>query len=55
MSEYPKWICHICGDKYGNGWVAISSWHAGTCDVCERDTAVTEPKNCGHLKPWLGE
>lgn len=49
--KYPNWICHSCGVKHGNGkQSSISCWHNGKCDICKRETAVTEPRDYGHMK-----
>jgi len=49
--NYPNWICHECGMKHGNGKRSpISCWHNGKCDICKRETAVTEPRDYGHMK-----
>lgn len=48
--NYPSWICHECGMKHGNGKRSpVSCWHEGECDICKRETAVTEPRDYGHL------
>lgn len=57
--QYPTWICHDCGTKYG-AWYKkgkyigpknhCSTMHMGECDVCgATDVAVTEPRDYGHL------
>ena len=48
--EYPQWVCIFCGDKFGNCPVGIATWHQDTCDVCGVVTAVTEPRDFGHLR-----
>lgn len=48
---YPSWICHDCGVEHGNGRKdGVSCWHQGKCEICKRDTSVTEPRDYGHLK-----
>jgi hypothetical protein len=51
---YPEWICQTCGDEHGRGMPEglISTWHQGQCDVCFKQTAVTEPRDFRHLKQW---
>lgn len=51
--EYPVWICHDCGTKYGRGIRSphVATYHMGECHMCgEKDVAVTEPRDYGHLK-----
>ena len=51
---YPIWICHECGDKYGNRPFGVATWHQDVCGVCGETKACTEPRDCGHLKPeWV--
>ena len=47
MREYPIWICHKCGNKYGKPRDTIATWHKGKCDVCGKKTMVTEPRDYG--------
>lgn len=60
--QYPVWICHACGVRYGS-WYRngeyigpanmYSTCHCGTCDVCEKENiTVTEPRDYGHLLNW---
>jgi hypothetical protein len=49
--EYPEWICHLCGEKYGHRIPKEATWHWDECDVCGDQQAVTEPRDFGHLKP----
>jgi hypothetical protein len=63
--NYPAWICHKCGVKYGawykNGTYIgpdnCSTHHMGTCGVCgATDVSVTEPRDYGHLRAeWRQE
>jgi hypothetical protein len=57
--DYPEWICHDCGVKYGY-WYKNSryrgpkywsaTYHLGTCDMCKsEEISVTEPRDYGHL------
>lgn len=48
--NYPSWICHECGMKHGNGKRSLITWNQGRCDICKRKTAVTEPRDYGHMK-----
>ncbi len=48
--DYPMWICADCGEKYGNRPFGVSTWHEDVCGVCGLVVAVTEPRDCGHLK-----
>jgi len=47
---YPHWICSDCGNKYGNRQCGIATWHFDKCDLCGKETSVTEPRDYGHLK-----
>jgi len=47
--EYPECVCADCGKAYGNRECGISTWHNGTCGVCGKEAAVTEPRDFGHL------
>lgn len=52
MNYQPNWVCSPCGRKYSNGRLfPISTYHTGICDVCKKETAVTEPRDFGYLKP----
>jgi hypothetical protein len=54
--NYPSWICGDCGTKYGRKPCGIACWHMGVCGVCGKTTAVTEPRDYGHLKDeWKNE
>lgn len=51
---YPIWICHPCGMRHGNKKCGVATWHENTCDICGATTAVTEPRDFGHLKDtWI--
>jgi hypothetical protein len=53
---YPEWVCNPCGRKYGNGPVALATWHQDVCGICGELTGVTEPRDFGHLKDgWQDE
>jgi hypothetical protein len=58
---YPLWVCDECGiearnlthlQKYGNEFkqveTRISTYHNGRCDICGRETLITEPRDFGH-------
>lgn len=54
--DYPEWVCHACGAKYGTRIPVIATWHMGRCGVCGVMAAVTEPRDYGHLQPgWEQE
>ena len=50
MTE-PAWICADCGARHGRRQPVVATWHNGTCGVCGREAAVTEPRDYGHLVP----
>lgn len=57
MSDYPVWICHACGVKYGrviNDHCA--TYHVGSpCGWCATETdPVTEPRDYGYPKTHVG-
>ena len=43
-------ICSDCGNKYGKYSVGCSSFHIGTCEVCEKTAPVTEVRDFGYLQ-----
>jgi len=50
--KYPEWICYDCGMRlgrrqYGDG--QLSTMHRGRCDICGKETEVTEPRDFGGL------
>lgn len=51
LVQQPKLVCHECGIKYGRKVIKdhISTYHIGTCDVCNQETSVTEPRDFGYL------
>lgn len=50
--DYPNWICRSCGVKHGKRKTTgiIATWHIGTCDICNAEREVTEPRDFWHLK-----
>lgn len=48
--EYPHWICLDCGSKLGRKKPGVATWHIDECGICKKKTAVTEPRDFGHLK-----
>lgn len=50
-SNYPAWICQDCGMRWGNQVAGgrVVTWHPGRCGICQQETAVTEPRDFGHL------
>ena len=54
---YPGWICHECGMKHGRTRPTRATWHHGICGVCNEFSAVTEPRDFGHLvgDDWIDE
>ena len=49
-TNYPQWVCMPCGMKHGNRPPGIATWHIDECGICKKQTAVTEPRDFGHLK-----
>jgi len=57
-SIYPEWVCNECG-VLANALTCVvkrgtlpnkpafdvSTWHSAMCDVCWRETYVTEPRD----------
>ena len=55
MTDQPVWTCADCGTELGNRQPQYATWHMGTCGVCGRRMAVTEPRDFGYLRPsWRG-
>jgi rRNA maturation protein Nop10 len=49
--KYPAWVCIPCGEEFGRDaarW-RVATFHEGMCGVCGEKTAVTEPRDFGHL------
>ncbi|MDR0274103.1 MAG: hypothetical protein LBI48_01945 [Burkholderiaceae bacterium] len=54
--NYPAWVCADCGRKYGHRVPDVATWHEDTCGVCGKQTAVSEPRDFGHLRDdWVNE
>lgn len=47
--DYPEWVCFDCGEEHGRRPCGVTTFHAGTCDVCGARAYVTEPRDFGHL------
>lgn len=46
----PEYVCAECGATYGRVLPSVSTWHVGTCGVCEAEgVPVTEPRDFGGL------
>ena len=43
-------ICTDCGNKYGKYSVGCSTFHIGTCEVCNETGPVTEVRDFGYLQ-----
>jgi hypothetical protein len=50
--DYPAWVCHACGAKYGTRIPVIATWHNGACGICYEERPVTEPRDYGYLSGW---
>lgn len=52
LQYYPDWVCFDCGRKHGRARHSnrISTIHLGVCDICQRYTSVTEPRDFNHLR-----
>jgi hypothetical protein len=48
--EYPVWICHPCGQRWGRRECGVATWHEDECGVCGKTEMVTEPRDYGHLR-----
>lgn len=47
----PGWVCLDCGKKHGAGkGNDICTVHEGTCGVCGKTKAVSEPRDFGYLR-----
>ena len=46
-----NWVCLDCGRKHGKYEPADATWHIGTCSMCGRELAVTEPRD--FVRPTL--
>nr|BDD45137.1 hypothetical protein 23 [bacterium] len=57
MSEqYPVWTCRDCALKNGGRIVAgVSSMWEGECPVCGEKKWLTEPRDYGYPKFWVGK
>jgi hypothetical protein len=53
MKPYPRWTCQPCGKEHGTKQRAVSCWHYGKCDVCDKNAEVTEPRDFGHFNKWF--
>lgn len=53
IPHYPSYICLNCGEKHCNGLtkniVYASTFHMGVCDICGETSALTQPRDYGHL------
>ena len=45
LKEYPQWVCTDCGLAANTKRFDVSTYHHGTCGVCGKQTAVTEPRD----------
>ena len=46
MKQYPTWVCQYCGYKASKGEQrTLSTWHINTCNVCNEQKEVTEPRD----------
>lgn len=56
MTKYPDWICTACAEKHGGKLPKhASTWHIGECDVCKKETAVTQPRDFGYPKVTVSD
>ena len=49
INQYPAWICHECGTKYGKRVCGVATWHTDICGICRKGVACTEPRDYGYL------
>ena len=47
LTLYPDWVCLDCGNAAGNGMPPghLATFHEDTCDVCEQQKSVTQPRD----------
>lgn len=48
----PDWVCYDCGMRLGRrqyGEGQISTMHRGRCDICGKETEVTQPRDFGGI------
>jgi hypothetical protein len=46
MIKYPTLVCQDCGSTASGGkQFSVSTWSIGRCDICGKETAVTEPRD----------
>lgn len=52
LKPYPVWVCDKCALDASEGEkpISLSTYHAGICDVCTKNKAVTEPRDFGYPK-----
>lgn len=44
------WVCYDCGSKYGQrNQQTVSTYHNGKCDICLKQTTVTQPRDFGYI------
>ena len=44
--KYPSWVCAQCGLEASRGnSLACSTYHVGICDICGKETGVTQPRD----------
>ncbi len=50
LKPYPCWVCLRCGSEARTvKWrPGLSTWHNGKCQVCGRDSGVTQPRDFGY-------
>lgn len=48
--NYPAWICTQCAEDNHGKWpdLHLGTWHMDICDVCNKERAVTQPKDWGY-------
>lgn len=56
LKPYPTWVCRHCGLKAMVDTTAypdknpVSTWHIDKCDICGKETDVTEPRDFHYPK-----
>jgi hypothetical protein len=54
IKRYPRWSCLPCGNKHGfKKQKSIPDDLFGECEVCGKNSLVTDPEHFGHFRKWF--